>query len=207
MTPSNDRSRGARIASGPAIGVDEQQTLEALRIGPRLREARLRRNLSLDQLAKVTSLTKGFISQLERDMTSASVASLVKLCDALQISIGSLFQAPRTLHTALLDAKPINFGGSGLREQLLTPRDNELQMLRSEIEPGGGSGDETYTLDAQAEVVHILQGTIVVHLDDDVYTLKVGDTLSFSPRQPHSFYNPSESIKAIVLWALTPSPW
>jgi transcriptional regulator with XRE-family HTH domain len=206
MTPAGERSRASRIASGPVLDED-QRNADALRIGPRLREARLRRNLSLDQLAKSTDLTKGFISQLERDMTSASVASLVKICDALQISVGSLFQAPRTLLTRAAQARPINFGGTGLNEQLLTPRDSELQVLRSEIAPGGGSGDEAYTLDAEAEVVHVVQGQIVVHVDGEVYTLEVGDTLSFSPRQAHSWYNPSTSAGAVVLWALTPSPW
>ena len=136
-------------------------------------------------------------------MTSASVASLVRLCDALQISVGSLFQAPRTLLTTAAEAPPINFGGSGLNEQLLTPRQNALQVIRSEIAPGGGSGEEPYTLDADAEVVHVLHGQIAVHLDEDVFTLSVGDTLSFSPRQPHAFHNPSRHTTAVVLW---PSP-
>lgn len=206
MTPAGERSRAVRIAHGPVLD-DDQGNREALQIGPRLREARLRRNLSLEQLAKVTDLTKGFISQLERDMTSASVASLVKICDALQISVGSLFQAPRTLLTRAAQARPINFGGTGLKEQLLTPRDNNLQVLRSEIAPGGGSGDEPYALEAEAEVVHVLQGRIVVQVDGEVYTLEVGDTLSFSPRQPHAWHNPSANAKAVVLWALTPSPW
>lgn len=207
MTPPSEHNRSRRIATGPVMAGDTQQSVEALRIGPRLREARLRRKFSLDQLAKNTGLTKGFISQLERDMTSASVASLVRLCEALQISVGSLFQAPRTLLTTAAEAPAINFGGSGLKEQLLSPRDNALQVIRSEIAPGGGSGEEPYSLDADAEVVHVLHGQIVVHLDEDVYTLQVGDTLSFSPRQPHSFYNPSRQATAVVLWALTPSPW
>jgi quercetin dioxygenase-like cupin family protein len=140
-------------------------------------------------------------------MTSASVAALVKLCDALQISVGSLFQAPRTLLTRAAQARPINFGGIGLNEQLLTPSDSELQVLRSEIAPGGGSGEEPYTLVADAEVVHVLRGEIVVQVESEVYTLGVGDTLSFSPRQAHTWHNPSKSATAVVLWALTPSPW
>ena len=159
MTPPSEHNRSRRIATGPVMAGDTQQSVEALRIGPRLREARLRRKFSLDQLAKNTGLTKGFISQLERDMTSASVASLVRLCEALQISVGSLFQAPRTLLTTAAEAPAINFGGSGLKEQLLSPRDNALQVIRSEIAPGGGSGEEPYSLDADAEVVHVLRRT------------------------------------------------
>ena len=42
----------------------------------------------------ITGLTKGFLSRVERDMTSPSVASLITLCDVLSISVGSLFEAP-----------------------------------------------------------------------------------------------------------------
>jgi transcriptional regulator with XRE-family HTH domain len=209
MTPSGDgEGRADRIASGPGIPTLEETSSEALRIGARLRQARLRRKLSLEQLARTTGLSKGFISQLERDMASASVASLVKLCEAVHISVGSLFQPSTTLLTTAEDAPLINFGGTGLREQLLTPRSSsELQVIRSEIAPGGGSGDEAYVLDAKADVVHVLAGQLVVMVDDEVFTLDVGDTLSFSPRQAHSWHNPSARRRAVVLWALAPSPW
>jgi transcriptional regulator with XRE-family HTH domain len=192
---------------GPQIGADDHLN-EALLIGPRLRRARLRRKLSLDELARSTGLSKGFISQLERDMTSASVASLVRLCDAVGITVGSLFQPSETVLTSAATAPLINFGGSGLRERLLTPRgSSDLQLIRSEVEPGGGSGAEPYALDAKAEVVHILRGELVVTLDDEIYTLRAGDTLTFSPRQGHAWHNPSETEQAVVLWVLAPSPW
>jgi transcriptional regulator with XRE-family HTH domain len=207
-TSSDDEGRANRIASGPNFAGSKDSSAETLRIGARLRAARLRQKLSLDQLARTTGLSKGFISQLERDMASASVASLVKLCEAVHISVGSLFQPSQTLLTTAECAPLINFGGSGLSEQLLTPRSSsELQVIRSEVAPGGGSGDEAYVLDAKAEVVHVLAGQLVVTVDDEVFTLDVGDTLSFSPRQAHSWHNPSSRRRAVVLWALAPSPW
>jgi transcriptional regulator with XRE-family HTH domain len=200
------RSRAERIASGPELGAPAPAV--SVRIGPRLRGARLAQKLSLEQLAGLTGLTKGFISQLERDMTSASVASLVRICEALHVNIGTLFEPSYTSFTTLADAPLINFGGTGLREQILTPRSqSDLQILRSEIAPGGGSGPEGYALDAKAEVVHVLTGQLEVILDDDTYHLAAGDTLSFSPRQVHSWQNPSHRTKAVVLWILAPSPW
>ena len=201
-------TRAGRLAAGPAGESSVPSKSDSLHIGLRLRAARLRQRLSLEQLAKSTDLTKGFISQLERDMTSASVASLVKLCDAVQISIGSLFEPSQMLLTTAASAPQINFGGTGLYEQLLTPRgSSELQLIRSEIEPGGGSGDEPYALDSSSELVYVIQGHLSVTVDDEIYALSQGDTLNFSPRQRHSWRNPSTDSKAVVLWALAPSPW
>lgn len=159
-------------------------------------------------MARATGLTKGFISQLERDMTSASVASLVKVCAALRISVGALFEPASTSLTRSGEAPRINFGGTGLREVLLTPRSSsDLQVVRSVIEPGGGSGDEPYGLEAKAEVAYVVEGELVVTLDGEAFHLRKGDTLTFSAREPHAWHNPSKGCRTLVLWILAPSPW
>ena len=179
-----------------------------LRLGARLRTARLRRQLSIDNVAASAGLTKGFISQLERDMAAPSVASLIRLCGALQISVGSLFDPPTTNLVRRADRPRINFGGEHLVEHLLTPRGNDyLQVIESHIEPGGGSGDEAYSLEASAEVVHVLSGTLEVTVRDERHVLAAGDTLTFSGRDPHTWRNTSADQPVDVLWILAPSPW
>jgi transcriptional regulator with XRE-family HTH domain len=179
-----------------------------MRIGPRLREARHHRRLTLEQLAEATSLTKGFISQLERDIASASVASLIRICNALGIEVGSLFESARTDLIRRDDAPRINFGGEHLTEYLVTPANSrDVQIIRSIIEPGGGSGEEPYSLDTSSEVVVVEQGTIEVTVDGTIHRLQAGDTLSFSPRFAHRWRNPSASRRCVVLWVLSPAPW
>ena len=65
-------------------------------IGSRIRAARQSQRLTIEQVADATGLTKGFLSRVERDLTSPSVSSLVTLCQVLSISIGELFAAPET---------------------------------------------------------------------------------------------------------------
>jgi transcriptional regulator with XRE-family HTH domain len=60
---------------------------QELRIGARLRDARQRQGLTIDQVAQSTGLTKGFISRIERDMTSPSVSTLVTVCAALSLPV------------------------------------------------------------------------------------------------------------------------
>jgi transcriptional regulator with XRE-family HTH domain len=197
-------NRADLLSRAPA---EPGSNVEAFPIGPRLRQARLRLHLSLEQVAKATGLTKGFISQLERGITSASVASLLKLCDALNLSIRSLFDGTHTMLVPAGSAPIMNLGGSGLTEYLLTARANgEIAILRTEVEPGGGV-DELQSYDAKVVVIYPLEGALRVTIESDVYELQLGDTLSFSPQRPHSFRNLSMSDRAVVLWVLTPSPW
>ena len=112
-------------------------------IGAQLRAARLAARKSMAEVAEQSGLTKGFVSKLERDLANVSVASLIRLCDALEISVGSLFQASRGEVVRRGAHPPINFGGSRMREYLLTPSgEKRVQALLSDIEPGGGSGNE-----------------------------------------------------------------
>jgi transcriptional regulator with XRE-family HTH domain len=175
-------------------------------IGARLKAARLARRRTLTEVAEASGLTKSFVSKLERDQTSASVASLMRLCQALDISVGELFET----HTGELvragEYPQINFGGEGLVEYLLTPRtEQRLQAILSEIRPDGGSGTEPYTLPTEVEFVFILEGRLVVYLEDDDRVLQAGDALTFSAETAHTFRNPDPDLPARVLWVCAPA--
>jgi transcriptional regulator with XRE-family HTH domain len=175
-------------------------------IGPRLREARRAKNLTLSELAERSDLTKGFLSQLERDMTSPSVGTLLRLCRALDLPVGHLFDGAHTPLVRAAERTPIAFGGSGVSEFRLTPADEaRVLLLLSEIAPGGGSGDDAYSLGSDAEVVHVLEGTLQIEVADVHYRLAAGDTLSFDASAPHRWHNPSAAIPTRVLWVLVPA--
>jgi len=178
-----------------------------VKIGARIREARRRRGMSLEQVAQATDLTKGFISQVERNLTSVSVASLVGICNAIGLRIGALFEPARRDLIRHTDRPRINFGGENVTEFMLTPAtQTQIQVIQSHIGPGGGSGDEAYSLNGEAEFVHVVSGELEITVHGDTYLLELGDSLTFSPRDAHSWRNPSGS-QAVVLWVLTPSPW
>lgn len=180
----------------------------APRLGARLRDARQRQGLTIDQVARSTGLTKGFLSRLERDMTSPSVATLVAVCETLSLPIGSLFTAPDVDLVRRDDAPPIQLTGDGVDERLLTPRgQSHLQLVRSVVEPGAGGGAELYTLNAQVEVLHVLKGALDVEFVDRVIAVHTGDTLTFSGREPHTWRNPSASRRAEAIWVIAPAAW
>jgi transcriptional regulator with XRE-family HTH domain len=175
-------------------------------IGVRLKGARLARRKTLTEVAEASGLTKSFVSKLERDQASASVASLMRLCQALDISVAELFEA----HTGELvragQYPQIGFGGERLLEYLLTPRSEQrLQAILSEIEPHGGSGTEPYTLPTEVEFVFVLEGTLALHLGDEERVLERGDALTFSAETAHTFRNPDPDRTARVLWVCAPA--
>jgi transcriptional regulator with XRE-family HTH domain len=179
-----------------------------LRIGARLRAARQRQGLTIDQVAASAEVTKGFISRIERDETSPSVATLVTICEVLSLPIGTLFEAPQTDVVRKSDAPGIQLTGAGAEERLLTPRGQaRLQLIRSVIEPGGTGGTELYTLNCELEVVHVLEGAVDIVFSSHTQRLGAGDTLTFSGREPHSWVNPDSSHGAVVMWVIAPASW
>lgn len=174
-------------------------------LGARLREARHAQRKTLAQVAKESRLTKGFVSKLENDQASASVASLLRLCEALAVPVGSLF-APTAGQVVRHDAyPPIAFGGTGMHEYLLTPRsERRVQAILSEIEPGGGSGDTTYTLPTDVEFVFVLDGRLSIDLAAETLELRSGDSLTFAAANAHAFRAVGPG-PARALWVVTPA--
>jgi len=175
-------------------------------IGTRLRTARKLRGLTLDQVAQSAGLTKGFVSRLERDDVSPSVASLVSVCDVLGLRVGELFDPPRTSVIRAGEGRLINFGGEGAVERLITPgTQSALEVIHSVIEPGGNGGEELYALACDAECAYVLSGTVEVVLEDHAETLTAGDAMTFPGSSPHTWRNPGPR-PCEVLWILAPAP-
>lgn len=176
-------------------------------IGPRLRAARQAQQLTIEEVARVTGLTKGFLSRVERDMTSLSVASLITLCEVLSIPVGSLFEEPDVQLVRAGTGPRINLGGIETEERLLSPRNEaRVQVIRSVIEGGGHGGDELYAVAADVDVLHVLRGELEVRFSDQQWQLGPGDSLTFSGHEPHSWRVVGDD-GAEVIWVLVPALW
>ncbi|WP_432545147.1 helix-turn-helix domain-containing protein [Kineococcus sp. SYSU DK002] len=186
----------------------------AAHIGARLRAARLAQRRTVAEVAQASGLTKGFLSRLERDRATASVAALVRLCATLDLAVGSLFApAPAGEVVRAGHYPPITFGGHGLRESLLTPAgERRVAVIVSELTPGGGSGAEPYALDADVEFALVLAGEVELRFvpgadpadPAEVVVLGPGDAFTFDPARPHSFRAAGDG-PARVLWVVSPA--
>ncbi len=170
-------------------------------VGPSLRRIRKSKGLLLTAVAKEAGVSKGFLSLAESGRTRVSVPTLLRICDALGVTIGSLFSYPsgRVLH----GGTPLYMGGIDLQEFLLTPADEpHVQVMRTLMQPGGGS-DGAYTLDAETIFVIVLVGRLELDVDGERLILDTGDTTTFPARTKHSWRNPLDT-QTEVLWVIAP---
>jgi transcriptional regulator with XRE-family HTH domain len=175
-------------------------------VGRRLRSARRRRGLTLAALASSAGMSESFLSQLERGLTGASLDSLQRLTQALEIRVGDLFEAddahsPRVLHAA--DRPVMELWHLGAKT-LLTPRwSEELEVLICRLEPDGATGDEPYTHGDSDEMFLVLEGIVDLELDGVLHRMTTGDSITYRSSVPHRVINRGEG-DAEGLWAISP---
>jgi transcriptional regulator with XRE-family HTH domain len=177
-------------------------------VGQRIRDLRRTRAMSLEAVAARTELSIGFLSQIERGLSSPSLRVLATLADVLGVGIAGLFgtkedaaAAPNAVVTRERQRAQLNLWRTGISKQLLSPAGSEgrLNLFLVHMEPGGSTGDEFYTHDGE-EAGLVIEGEMKLTVDAESWTLKHGDSFRFASRRPHRFSNPSGDSKAVVLW-------
>jgi len=185
-----------------------QETSPAALVGAMLREQRRLLNLTLQEVADRAGITKGFLSEIERDKAIPSVATLMRLRDALSLSVSSLFRSslPRVVRSG--ERQIIPFGGEGMVCSLVSARDaHRVTVIWAVLEPGGRSGTEPHSLDADEEVIIVVSGTLEISVEGaTTHRLRAGDSFNFDPRLPHRYENPSSSQSARVVCIVAPPP-
>jgi transcriptional regulator with XRE-family HTH domain len=170
-------------------------------VGPALRRIRESKGLLLTVVADEAGISKGFLSLAERGRTRVSVPTLLRICEVLGVPIGSLFTYPS--EQVIHGGTPLYMGGVDLEEFLLTPADEPLvQVMRTRMRPGGGSGG-AYTLDADTIFVIVQSGRLELEVGGTTMLLGPGDSTTFSARTPHAWRNPLDTDSE-VLWVIAP---
>ena len=177
-----------------------------LALGSRIRTLRQARRLTLRALASRAGVTESFLSQVERDVTSPSIASVQRIARALDLSIAQLFaDEPTTGRVVRREARRrVSLPGLGTVDEFLTSNmAGRLQVMIETIAPGGGSGEEPYTHESDEEVVVVLEGVVDLWVGDEHYVLREGDAITLPPRVRHWNTNRGET-PAVVLVCVTP---
>ncbi len=177
-----------------------------MQLGRKIRDLRLRRGLTVQQLAQASHLSKGFISQVENERTSPSLATLQDLATALQTSVAYLVvEEDQTPHVVRAGERPrFSVGGDASRMEVLSaqPKRN-LEMLLVELEPGMPAGEKRHFHHGE-ECVLVLEGRVRLRHGDHDFVLETGDSCHYDGRVPHS----AECLgpgQARVIVAMTPA--
>jgi len=171
-------------------------------IGLRLRNLRLRRDLSLAEVAGSVGISVGFLSAIERGQMSASIGTLRKLARFYKTNILDFFD-PSEANTHLVrpEGRKVLEAGPGVRMELLAWGNTVMEPHLFRVAPGGGSGDP-YTHEGE-EFLYVLRGELAITLHDEEYRLKPGDSFYFESSTPHRWKNPRQT-ETWVLWVNTP---
>ena len=171
-------------------------------IGARLRQLRLRRGLSLAQVAEKVGVSLGFLSALERSQMSASVGTLRRLARFYRTNILDFFDPAEVSSRLVKPARrKVLEAGRGVRMELLAWGNTVMEPHLFRIAPNSGSG-ESYTHEGE-EFLYVLRGELHISLEGEEYRLKPGDSFYFESATPHHWRNPGRS-ETHVLWVNTP---
>ncbi|HEV3422160.1 MAG TPA: cupin domain-containing protein [Candidatus Acidoferrum sp.] len=171
--------------------------------GQRFRRLRMRRKLSLAQVARATSVSVGFLSALERGQMRCSIATLRRIARFYKMNIMSLFETNGDAqHLVRPSQRKILETSPNVRMELLAWGNTAMEPHLFRVKPGGGSG-ESYSHEGE-EFLHVLRGEFELWLHNEGhYLLKAGDSLYFESSTPHRWKNPGR-VEAWVLWVNTP---
>lgn len=177
-------------------------------VGEQIRELRLVKRLTLQQLAEQVGVSVGYLSQIERNRSRLPIGTLRKICDVLGVHISWFFPNPgegppeeRGLVVRAKNRRRLSFTGLGIGEELLSPNlAGPLELLMSTIEPGADSGE--YSHDG-SEAGVVISGTMELWVKGQYVLLEEGDSFSFKSTEPHRCRNPGETPTKVV-WVITP---
>ncbi|MFV0502550.1 MAG: helix-turn-helix domain-containing protein [Lachnospirales bacterium] len=176
-----------------------------MNIGEKIKTLRIQRSLTQEELANRCELTKGFISQLERDLTSPSIATLVDILESLGTSLQSFFSD--------IENEKVIFE----KNDIFVQEDEELNHLihwivpnaqKNEMEPiiitlkNGGKSINHKPFEGEV-FGYILKGNITLHIGNKTYKGKKNESFYYKANEKHYIEN-SGKTEAQVLWVSSP---
>ena len=174
-----------------------------MNIGEKIRQLRIAKNLTQEELADRAELSKGFISQVERDLTSPSIATLTDILQCLGTSLGEFFNEEPD--------EQIVFGREDYFEKKDEEHGNTIEWIvpnaqKNQMEPillhlkAGGMTDPDNPHEGE-ELGYVLSGNVTVHLGKKSYRAKKGETFYYTSERNHYL---SSKTGAVVLWVSAP---
>jgi transcriptional regulator with XRE-family HTH domain len=180
-------------------------------IGPKVRELRLQKGLSLQQLADRSGVSAAAIHKVERNGMVPTITTLMKLAGALNRSVSYFVDEDNDVDkvAALVrrdERKPVYTSRTGLSLENISGPYGRFFVAGAlaTVEPGADSGEKPMEHPGE-ELVHVVSGTLEFEVDGDVYRVSSGDSLHFRTDRPHRWRNPMKRPAEAVWIALRPS--
>ena len=174
-------------------------------LGARLRARRKAIGKTMQQVADEASLTIGFISQIERGISTPSLASLYNVAKALDASVDMFVsRKPERTHSVVTHAgarQTYKIDGTSRFYEFLERGFPEAKLNACLSHVPAGHESEMMSHEGE-DFVYLVSGEMLYEVDGIAYQLRGGDTLHFDSRKPHRGTNTGADT-AIELWVGT----
>lgn len=172
-------------------------------IGKRLKELRLQNDLTLTDLASRCELTKGFLSQVENNITTPSIATLDDILEALGTNLSDFFKEEKERQIVFSAKDFFVDEQEDFQIEWIIPnaQKNEMEPILLTLYPRKKSNE---MLSHQGEEFgYVLKGSVTLVCGNRKYKLKAKETFYIDGSKAHYLYNHTNS-EAKVLWVTTP---
>jgi len=172
-------------------------------IGSKLKELRILKGLTQEELADRAELSKGFISQVERNLTSPSIATLIDILQCLGTDIQDFFGEQTEEQIVFCESDYFEKHDSELKNSIrwIIPnaQKNSMEPILLTLEPGGS----TYPDNPHEgeEFGYILRGRIQLHIGKRRYSAEAGQSFCYRADKKHHL---SSEEGALLLWVSSP---
>ncbi|HCJ08267.1 MAG: cupin domain-containing protein [Lachnospiraceae bacterium] len=175
-----------------------------MKIGYKIKTLRLAKNLTQEELADRAELSKGFISQLERDLTSPSIATLTDILQCLGTNLKDFFNDDEeeqiVFHKEDYFEKTDEELGNTIEWIIPNAQKNEMEPIRLTLAPNGSTYPD---LPHEGEEFgYVLSGNIQIHIGNQVHKAKKGESFYFTPSGRH--YIQAGKSGATLIWVSSP---
>ena len=172
-------------------------------IGGKIRKLRTQKGLTLEELASRSELTKGFLSQLERNLTSPSIDSLDDILEALGTNLAEFFQEDKVERYVFREDDFFTDEREDCTVCWIVPntQKNRMEPILLTL-PEGGRSFEMAPHNGE-EFGYVLDGTVSLECDGRKNVLHQGETFYLHGRSFHTLRNERRS-NARILWVSTP---
>jgi transcriptional regulator with XRE-family HTH domain len=165
-------------------------------LGRRIRQERGARQLSLDDLAARSGVSRGMISAVERGEKAPTVLVLDRIATGLGTTIARLLGEERAARVIVrrVGEQDVARDPSGWERRILSPvlPGIEFELMRTTIGPGVDAGAFSPHGEGSREYLAVERGTLLLALDGVAYTLHAGDSIYYAGDCIHAFANPGD---------------
>jgi transcriptional regulator with XRE-family HTH domain len=188
--------------------MDEPTELLARTIGARVKNERQSRKWTLDQLASHSGVSRRMVVNVEQGLANPSVGTLLRLSDALGVSLPALVEPPTTQQAKVTRAgagAALWTGENGGRGILMASSNSPqaFELWEWVLMPGDSHSSEAHSAGTQ-ELLHVLEGEITITVASETFVLGTGDSLAFPGDEDHTYNNASHEPTRFVMSVLEP---